>query len=174
MLVVASDSMLGSSALARTTSVGRWSVFGEVIETLNCSDSRSSPLDKSSLKGDASPCDGPCGSCSCSREADSCACGGESCGQKVPEEGSFAVTNDALEDRTRRDPISWVLKKRKSQVKNQVENGIGPGNSVKQESSWKGKDWGSIDRALLGAIVFSFVTAVALLVHLRITASARD
>lgn len=173
MLVVASDSMLGSSALVRITSVGRWSVFGEVIETLNCSDAQNSPVDKSSLKADTSPYEGPCGSCSCSREADSCACEGGSCGQKVPEERSFAWRNDASEDRSRRDLISWVLKKRKSQVKDRAENGIGSENSIKQEPHWKGKDWGSIDRALLGGVVLSFFTAAAVLVHLGITTFAR-
>ncbi|OWM85086.1 hypothetical protein CDL15_Pgr027873 [Punica granatum] len=174
VLVVAPDSMLGSSAIVRITSVGRWSVFGEVIETLTQSDAQSSPIKKPSLKGETSPFDSPCGSNSCSREADSCACEGESCGQKVPEEESIASRKDVLlEERSSRYLISWVLKKRRSQVKDRVENGIGLGNVVKQDSRWKGKEWGSVDRALLGGILLSFLTVVAVLVHLGITASAR-
>ncbi|KAK4747670.1 hypothetical protein SAY87_014256 [Trapa incisa] len=173
VLVVASDSMLGRSALVRITSVGRWSVLGEVIETLNRPDAHNSSLNKSSVKGDPYLCDGPCGSYSCSREEDTCACAGDSCGQKVPEEGSFAVRNDASEDRSKSDLISWVLKKRKSQVrKNQLDNEIGFGNGLKQEPH-KAKDWGSIDKALLGGIVLSFLTAVAVLIHLGITIHAR-
>lgn len=35
VLVVGPESMLGTSAIVKITSVGRWSVFGEVIEILN-------------------------------------------------------------------------------------------------------------------------------------------
>ncbi|KAJ6757888.1 RADICAL SAM PROTEINS [Salix koriyanagi] len=35
VLIVAQESMLGTSAIVKITSVGRWSVFGEVIETVN-------------------------------------------------------------------------------------------------------------------------------------------
>ncbi|KAF2297370.1 hypothetical protein GH714_022003 [Hevea brasiliensis] len=46
VLVVAPESMLGASAIVKITSVGRWSVFGEVIQTLNQMDGKTVSAEK--------------------------------------------------------------------------------------------------------------------------------
>uniref|UniRef100_M4DHV9 Threonylcarbamoyladenosine tRNA methylthiotransferase n=1 Tax=Brassica campestris TaxID=3711 RepID=M4DHV9_BRACM len=78
VLVSGPESMLGTSAIARITSVGRWSVFGEVIETLASTNVVTQVREetKPACTSDVSTCE----TCACS--AESC-CGegksGEAC-----------------------------------------------------------------------------------------------
>lgn len=77
VLVIGPEIMLGSSAIVKITSVGRWSVFGEVNEILiqedgvSCERIGEKYLHCSNLN-----------SCACSKEAYPCACETtSSCGQ---------------------------------------------------------------------------------------------
>jgi threonylcarbamoyladenosine tRNA methylthiotransferase CDKAL1 len=78
VLVIAPDSMLGTSADVRITSVGRWSVFGEVIEgsvaVKEASKKRSTEPQKECRENQAEEvvccATDSCGSCACSEAAD--------------------------------------------------------------------------------------------------------
>ena len=168
VLIVAQESMLGTSAIVKITSVGRWSVFGEVIETLNQINQKSKSVEKMLSEEKCSPCSDPCDSCACSGESEPCACGPESCGGQSTLEQSDVLRNEVLrEDQNRRNLIGWLLRKRKNQAQKMVENGIASGSQKKQERA-KGapEEWGVVDRALLGGLIVSVFTTVALLIHL--------
>ncbi|CAN6543071.1 unnamed protein product [Malus baccata var. baccata] len=168
VLVAAPESMLGTSAIAKITSVGRWSVFGEVIETIPHINDKTASTNETRSQEKCFPGANNCETCACSTEPETCACGPGSCGgQATP--GECAVTKNAvpLEDRNNRNLLGWLLRKRKNQVEKRVENEIGLGSHKKQEQA-QGRlgEWGFVDRALLGGMLVSFLTIVTLLVHL--------
>lgn len=162
--MVAPDSMLGTSAIVKITSVGRWSVFGEVIEVLNCVNQETASTNRTCLD-EASACSTTCDACSCSKEADPCACGAQSCEEKTVEEATLS-RNDTWEDKTT-SLIGWLLRKRRNRVKKRQESEIGCGHNSSQELvSERRVEWGGIDRALLGGMLVSLLTIVALVMHL--------
>lgn len=164
VLVVAPDGMLGMSAIVKITSVGRWSVFGEVIETLNCIDQEIASINKT-CQDETSACSTTCDACSCSKEADPCACGAQSCEQKTVEEATIS-RNDMWEDKTT-NLIGWLLRKRRNHVKKREESEIVSRHNSNQELvSERRVEWGGIDRALLGGMLVSLITIVALVMHL--------
>ncbi|KAI3431879.1 uncharacterized protein J3R85_007746 [Psidium guajava] len=164
VLVVAPDSMLGTSAIVKITLVGRWSVFGEVIEALNCVNQETASTNRTCLD-DASACSTTCDACSCSKEADPCACGARSCEEKAVEEATLS-RNDTWEDKTT-SLIGWLLRKRRNRVKERQESEIVCGHNSSQELvSERRVEWGGIDRALLGGMLVSLLTIVALVMHL--------
>ncbi|KAJ6693650.1 hypothetical protein OIU85_004430 [Salix viminalis] len=130
VLIVAQESMLGTSAIVKITSVGRWSVFGEVIETVNQINHKSKSVEKMLGEEKCSPCSD---SCACSSEPEPCAGGPESCGGQSASEQSDVLQNDVhLEDQNRRNLIGWLLRKRKIQAQKMVENnGIASGSQKK-------------------------------------------
>ncbi|XP_048332265.2 uncharacterized protein LOC125423073 isoform X2 [Ziziphus jujuba] len=164
VLVVAPESMLGTSAMVRITSVGRWSVFGEVLETIQLTHNHTAQSKGMSTENECSPCTNTCGGCVSSEEPEYCACGPESCGQTTPEEN--VVSLNRPEDRNSRNLIGWLLRKRKNHVqKKEIENASKSTN--KQELTKGSVDrWGIVDRVLLGGVLMSFLTIIALLVHL--------
>ncbi|XP_059630944.1 uncharacterized protein LOC132273866 [Cornus florida] len=170
VLVVGPESMLGTSAIARITSVGRWSVFGEVIETLNkinintemASSKRSGSGDK------CSPCSNPDETCSIEQET--CACGQQSCrGEKTLEETTSSVSkiDSWPEDRNSQNLIGWLLRKRRNHSQKRMENGIVLESKGKQERP-RGRmhEWGLVDTALLGGMLMSLLTIVVLLLYM--------
>ncbi|KAB5529920.1 hypothetical protein DKX38_020001 [Salix brachista] len=167
VLIVAQESMLGTSAIVKITSVGRWSVFGEVIETVNQINHKSKSVEKMLGEEKCSPCSD---SCACSREAEPCACGPESCGGQSASKQSDVFQNDVhLEDQNRRTLVGWLLRKRKIQAQKMVENnGIASGSQKKQQEWAKAApgEWGVVDRAVLGGLIVSIFSTVALLIHL--------
>lgn len=164
VLVVAPDGMLGMSAIVKITSVGRWSVFGEVIETLNCIDQEIASINKT-CQDETSACSTTCDACSCSKEADPCACGAQSCEQKTVEEATIS-RNDMWEDKTT-NLIGWLLRKRRNHVKKREESEIVSRHNSNQELVCERRvEWGGIDRALLGGMLVSLITIVALVMHL--------
>ncbi|KAM0977143.1 hypothetical protein COP2_020463 [Malus domestica] len=168
VLVAAPESMLGTSAIAKITSVGRWSVFGEVIETIPHINDKTASTNETRSQEKCFPGANNCETCACSTEPETCACGPESCGGQATS-GECAVTKNVvlLEDRNNRNLLGWLLRKRKNQVEKRVENEIGLGSQKKQEQA-QGRlgEWGFVDRALLGGMLVSFLTIVTLLVHL--------
>ncbi|XP_009362440.2 threonylcarbamoyladenosine tRNA methylthiotransferase-like [Pyrus x bretschneideri] len=168
VLVAAPESMLGTSAIAKITSVGRWSVFGEVIETIPHINDRTASTNETRSQEKCFPGANNCETCACSTEPETCACGPESCGgQATP--GECAVTKNAvlLEDRNNRNLLGWLLRKRKNRDEKRMENEICLGSQKKQEQAQgRSGEWGFVDRALLGGMLVSFLTIVTLLVHL--------
>lgn len=168
VLVDGPESMLGTSAIAKITSVGRWSVFGEVIETIPQMNDKAA-LGKERLSQDKCfPCSNNFETCACSTEPETCACGPESCGEQATLTKCSVTTNAVqLESRNNRNLIGWLLRKRKNQGQKFLENQIDLGSKEKQEQAQRsiGK-WGVVDKALLGGMLVSFLTIVALVVHL--------
>ncbi|XP_070669967.1 uncharacterized protein [Malus domestica] len=168
VLVAAPESMLGTSAITKITSVGRWSVFGEVIETIPHINDKTASTNETRSQEKCFPGANNCETCACSTEPETCACGPESCGGQATS-GECAVTKNVvlLEDRNNRNLLGWLLRKRKNQVEKRVENEIGLGSQKKQEQA-QGRlgEWGFVDMALLGGMLVSFLTIVTLLVHL--------
>ncbi|GAY39594.1 hypothetical protein CUMW_045550 [Citrus unshiu] len=170
VLVPSTGNMLGTSALVKITSVGRWSVFGEVIKILNQVDDKiaSNRRISSQVRQDkCSSCSSQNESSACSNEPDPSACGLECCEGKITlEEGQVSWIDRFAEDINSQNVIGWLLRKRKNQLKG-VENDIALGSKKKQE--WVGGntgEWGVVDRALLGGMLVSFLIIVALLIHI--------
>ena len=170
VLVIAPESMLGTSAIVKITSVGRWSVFGEVIETINHMNVKSASRRDISSQDKCSPCSDP-NECACTREPEACAsCGPESCGGQTTLEESAPSRNPTFpEDPNSRNLIGWLLRKRKNHVHKRVEGEIASGSKEKQEWARGSMDeWGVVDKALLGGMLVSFLKIMALLIHLGV------
>ncbi|KAJ9145950.1 hypothetical protein P3X46_028276 [Hevea brasiliensis] len=167
-LVVAPKGMLGTSAIVKITSVGRWSVFGEVIQTLNPMDGKA--VSSEHLPGDYRypPSSDPCETCACSKEPVLCDCGPESSGgQNALEESAIPQNNMLLDGRNRRNLIGWLLRKQKNQMHKRVDNGLALGSMKKQEWTRGNSSMSSIvDRALVGGMLVSLLTIAALLIHI--------
>ncbi|KAG6508055.1 hypothetical protein ZIOFF_033410 [Zingiber officinale] len=91
VLVIAPESMLGTSVDAKITSVGRWSVFGEITETpvfVEDAAHLGRPLAGSSIS---------CVNCECSEDPMPCQCLGEnSCGQQISSTEHEGHTKTAM------------------------------------------------------------------------------
>ncbi|PON85053.1 MiaB-like tRNA modifying enzyme, archaeal-type [Trema orientale] len=176
VLVVASESLLGTSAIAKITSVGRWSVFGEVIETIkDTSCKTASSMGSSSIEEKYSPCSNTCGeACVSSRvQEKTCACGPGDCEGTIVVESAASTNTISQEDRSSRYLIGWLLRKRKNHVHKKMESEITSGFKKKQE--WAGESkasWNVVDRVLLGGMLVSFLIIVALLMHLGFRTSS--
>lgn len=170
--MVAPESMLGTSAIVKITTVGRWSVFGEVLQTINhVNDKSASGNVMSCLDKKCPPMSNHCESDVCTRESESCACcGPESCRSQTALEESAGTGNSMFpEDLNSRHPIGWFLRKRKNHGKKRVEGENASGSKKKQEGA-RGSmgEWAIIDKALLGGMLVSFLTIMALLIHLGV------
>lgn len=163
VLVVAPDSMLGTSAMARITSVGRWSVFGEVIETLNGFGAEVSKEEPPCWER-SSACNPTSDDCSCSRGAALDTCELQVYGQKtlLREDPSG---NEIVEDRRSRRMIGWLLRKRKHPGNRQWEVKNVSACNTKQERVSSSVGYDRIDKALLCGILVSVLTIVALAMH---------
>lgn len=174
VLVVGAESMLGTSAMVKITSVGRWSVFGEVIEILQQTDDKTTSSKRISSLDKCSPCSSQNEPCACSNEPSACskkpsACGTECCGGKTTlEEGRVSRIDKLPEDhRNSQNLIGWLLRKRKNHLNKKVETDVASGSQGKQElAEGSMHQWGVVDRALLGGMLVSFLTIVALLTNL--------
>ncbi|XP_021288193.1 threonylcarbamoyladenosine tRNA methylthiotransferase [Herrania umbratica] len=165
VLVIAPESMLGTSAIVKITSVGRWSVFGEVIETLTQVNLKMAP-EKVCNQEKCSPRFNQFDSCACSKEPEPCSCGPNSCGgQTLLEECTVSSNDSWMEDRSSKNLIGWLLRKRRNHEHKKVENGIALGLRKKQD--WALGGWGIVDRALLVGILVSFLMIVAVIIHLE-------
>ncbi|KAG9444073.1 hypothetical protein H6P81_015413 [Aristolochia fimbriata] len=79
VLVVAPDSMLGTSTEVKITSVGRWSVFGEVIASDSPSHLRNNIDCAKPTVNERLSCSETYGNGTCTTEAEPCTCGASSC-----------------------------------------------------------------------------------------------
>lgn len=146
--MVGPRSMLGSSAIVKITSVGRWSVFGEVIEVLTQNN-----RDRNKAKG--SPCTNSHENCACSKEPESCACASTSCCQTqntVPKNDSRQV------DKQNANLIGWLLRKRKNHLhRKEAETVLQESNNI------QGLSPGHATTTLSSGIIFGLLTLIALL-----------
>ncbi|GFP81389.1 threonylcarbamoyladenosine tRNA methylthiotransferase [Phtheirospermum japonicum] len=160
VLVVGSESMLGTSAMAKITSVGRWSVFGEVIEIL--SENANPCKNRDSVEEEHSCCDSKETCCSTETET-TCACGLTSgCGGQT-EEKIVSVSKDFQkpEDNRSQNLVGWFLRKRKNSNSHRIiVNEMKSGLDEKQETV---DEWVLVDKALLVGIVVSLSTIIAML-----------
>ncbi|KAL3503839.1 hypothetical protein ACH5RR_033680 [Cinchona calisaya] len=167
VLVIGPETMLGSSAIVKITSVGRWSVFGEVIEILNQQNGVTYEI-----SGEKYPHSSNLDSCSCSKELGHCACETTSCCELVQEiERTVSVPkNDPkLTDQSGPKLIGWILRKRKINSY-KMENGDMlefEGKQEKTSASMAG--WNPVDKVLLGGVVVSLLTSLALSLYLGST-----
>ncbi|GMN40293.1 hypothetical protein TIFTF001_009507 [Ficus carica] len=168
----APESMLGTSAIVKITSVGRWSVFGEVIETLQDVKYKTTSSRGSSAEDKCSPCSDPCNTCVPSRLQETCDCGPEGCGGTTLEESAVSTNAISQEDQSSRNPIGWLLRKRKTQKIAESE----VASEFKETQEWvgesKGTSWNAVDRVLLAGMLVSFTTILALLAHLGLGTSS--
>lgn len=168
----APESMLGTSAIVKITSVGRWSVFGEVIETLQDLKYKTTSSRGSSAEDKCSPCSDPCNTCAPSRLQETCDCGPEGCGGTTLEESAVSTNAISQEDQSSRNPIGWLLRKRKMQKIAESE----VASEFKETQEWvgesKGTSWNAVDRVLLAGMLVSFTTILALLAHLGLGTSS--
>ncbi|KAI3878951.1 hypothetical protein MKX03_037348 [Papaver bracteatum] len=176
VLVIAPEAMLGTSTDVKITSVGRWSVFGEVIDTPKSDmEKETGSRERKTIDEKTFACSGvptypneglPCSdmdeSCVCSKESEPCACAGQSCGESNLVDKTTAKT----EDGNRENLIGWLLRKRRVlNVTERLETKSGL-ESVDKQDSAKGNTIKSsaIDRALLVAMLISFLTILGVLV----------
>ena len=173
MLVIGPEAMLGTSALVKITSVGRWSVFGEVIETIVTKHHKTTALEDMPIQAKVPPCSNAHETCACSVEPEACACGAESCckGPVALDEKDDSSRNIPLpEEPKRKNLVEWLLRKRKSHVPKREER-ESPVVSERKQASAGGSmsEWGVVDRILVGGILISIFTIVGLLFHLGST-----
>lgn len=170
VLVVGPGSMLGTSAIIRITSVGRWSVFGEVIETLNSAKDNAESKERSDRSEKCCSLSNLEDSCACAAELDACACADESCGgQNLTEEkgGSLSKNDSWADDRSNINVFGWFLRKRKNHRTKKMEDDTSAQHIMRQESaSGSMHMWTAVDRLLLGGVCASFLTVLALLLYL--------
>ncbi|XP_045827633.1 threonylcarbamoyladenosine tRNA methylthiotransferase isoform X2 [Trifolium pratense] len=169
VLVIAPDNMLGSSALAKITSVGRWSVFGEIIETINHASDNKALNKQVPNQHMSSLCCNQTNTCVTSEVPESCACGNvdSCCSQSTLETADNSRDTVVLpQKQNSKNLFGWILRKRKNLHK-RVESELASGSDIKQEKSMK--KWDFVDKALLGGISISILTIIALLVYLRVS-----
>ncbi|XP_042063044.1 threonylcarbamoyladenosine tRNA methylthiotransferase-like [Salvia splendens] len=161
VLVAGSASMLGTSAMVKITSVGRWSVFGEVLEILTTNVTTRVNQNKEILA-----CSNLNETC-CSKESETCACGLKSSCEHTDDVKTIPSTPNGKEpDEARsQDLIGWLLRKRKnnSPLNNETE-------ALESDEKPRLKDgvheWVLVDKALLCGILLSFFTIVSVMLYL--------
>ncbi|CAH1443018.1 unnamed protein product [Lactuca virosa] len=159
VLVVGPESLLGSSAIVKITSVGRWSVFGDVIKILD--ESQGVVKKDTSNKENCSPSTSPGfdqeDACACSEaKPESCACGSNGC-------DIAAIANDSYPEAQKAQNIPSLLSRRKLSLTTvETEDN---GNQKVAMSKMQHRDWGVVDKLLVGGIFMSLLTMVALILY---------
>ncbi|KAL1219895.1 CDK5RAP1-like protein [Cardamine amara subsp. amara] len=139
VLVTGPESMLGTSAMARITSVGRWSVFGEVIETFSSVNRETQARDETKP-----PCSSDVSSC------ETCDCSAESCGEKERSGETCNISGNI----SRQDQNMSDLKKEEKEMMQKLK----PRSSV--------ANWGLIDKALVCGVLVSSLTILVLFISI--------
>ncbi|KAL6512117.1 hypothetical protein OROGR_021714 [Orobanche gracilis] len=155
VLVVGSESMLGTSAMVKITSVGRWSVFGEVIEILS-ENASSSCKNKTSVKEENS-CSTLIETCCSNGTENTCACGQTStCGQT--EQKTVSISKDV-----HKTVVGWFLRKQRNSSPRMIENEMKAEFDENQGTYSRVHDLVLVDKALFVGIVVSLLTILAML-----------
>ncbi|KAJ8458346.1 hypothetical protein OPV22_031272 [Ensete ventricosum] len=159
VLVVAPESMLGTSVDAKITSVGRWSAFGEVIDTpamVNKGTHPENPRVGSSLHS------GSCDSCECSRDPEPCQC-------LLPESCVQQTCIDIVMDGNHRGrnfigSIQALLVRKRSCGPEKKSEGNTFKSSNDHETEGTRRKLVAVDYMLLSGMALSFLTSVVLLI----------
>lgn len=167
VLVIAPDSMLGTSAVVRITSVGRWSVFGEVIEgsvvvgeapkqisIVPQKEHRQNQVEEADCCGADS-----CGTCACSDVVQNC--GPEQC-KNTPD------AHQTIDDVNRQEAIQSTLVRRNVEGSTKASESSAVTRSVGQEQqvNFVTRRGLNVDTILWCGLALSFAATVALLVLL--------
>ncbi|GAA0167684.1 hypothetical protein LIER_22562 [Lithospermum erythrorhizon] len=165
VLVIGPESMLGRSAMAKINSVGRWSVFGEVIEVLYQADQTLGSYDNG--KDNHFCCSGNEESCACSKDSTSCASGPASCC-----ENHLDANTVSLPAHPGGSLMEWLLRSCGLLTWKKSENIIVPPSKDNQQEALNyQRQWGGVDRIILSGIFLSFLTILATLLHLGLKSS---
>lgn len=161
VLVVGPESLLGSSAIVKITSVGRWSVFGDVIKILDESQGVVKKDTSNKENCSPSPCFDQQDACACSEaKPESCACGSNGC-----DIDANANANDSYPEAQKAQNIPSLLLRRKPSLTTvEMEDN---GNQKVATSNMQDRDWGVVDKLLVGGIFLSLLTMVALILYVR-------
>uniref|UniRef100_K3Y5Z0 Threonylcarbamoyladenosine tRNA methylthiotransferase n=1 Tax=Setaria italica TaxID=4555 RepID=K3Y5Z0_SETIT len=167
VLVIAPDSMLGTSAVVRITSVGRWSVFGEVIEgsvvvgeapkqisIVPQKEHRQNQVEEADCCGADS-----CGTCACSDVVQNC----------VPEQcKNTPDAHQTIDDVNRQEAIQSTLVRRNVEGSTKASESSAVTRSVGQEQqvNFVTRRGLNVDTILWCGLALSFAATVALLVLL--------
>ncbi|XP_042506226.1 threonylcarbamoyladenosine tRNA methylthiotransferase isoform X2 [Macadamia integrifolia] len=158
VLVAAPESMLGTSTDVKITSVGRWSVFAEVIQTPDRRKEDTKSIGNESIPNKCFPS---------SELEETCSCAVQSCEREDTLcKSTIQLDNSRLEDHNRRNVIGWFLRKRKVHGAAKMKGHLLE-SKVKQQT--EGRSIGNLgftDWALLGGMLLSSLTIVALLLLL--------
>lgn len=165
VLVIGPESMLGSSAMVKITSVGRWSVFGEVIEIL-CQNDKDVPSHRS-FDERCSPCALSEEACACSKEQEPCSATSDCCNQSPTVEATTLLKNDPnLDNHSSRNLIGWFLRNRKNQSSKKMDLTSSESKEKPIQDLSHRSAWSLVDIALLSGILLSLFTIVALFFNL--------
>lgn len=167
VLVVGPESLLGSSAIVKITSVGRWSVFGDIVEILGQSNGVKSQSDNkgTSNKESCSPCFNQEDTCACSSaKPEPCACESDSCGSNSCNITANNSYPELQNNQDARDNPGLLLRRKPSPAIVEMEDN---GNQKPAISNVHDREWGLLDMALLGGIFMSLLTIAALLLYVR-------
>ncbi|XP_076898913.1 uncharacterized protein LOC143552629 [Bidens hawaiensis] len=152
VLVVGPKTLLGSSAMVKITSVGRWSVFGDVVEILtesNDNDHKDTINKERSCNQDT---------CVCSpAKLEPCACESDTCG---PKGCNTAAIDSSPEAQSSPSNSSLLQRRKPSAIMVEAD-----GNSNPKVAASNVHDWGIFDTALVGGILISFLTIVGLFLY---------
>ncbi|KAJ4756642.1 Threonylcarbamoyladenosine tRNA methylthiotransferase [Rhynchospora pubera] len=163
VLVIAPESMLGTSTDVKITSVGRWSVFGEILDepSLQPNKETTRNISKINTVKVSSPIDELCNedaSC-CTNTCTSCAC--------LNEKNSSVKTKEALDDRYEggvkfAHTIQSLFFRRKRLDKSSVEKSAKP---VAEKTGHNKHKLAYLDWFLFGIIFLGSVIIVAVLIE---------
>ncbi|XP_074273336.1 uncharacterized protein LOC141596953 [Silene latifolia] len=159
VLVDTPETLLGASAKVRITSVGRWSVFGEVIEVLNPYKPETTS-DRSNAKYDkCSPHSSTPEPCACSNESGSC-CSATQCSETsegIPAQMSGKTSEDDHHGLRKRTHHVMKGSERESNLPQQPNLNLAKPNT---------RQWNFVDKAIVACMFVSFLTATCLLLRI--------
>ncbi|OEL25561.1 Threonylcarbamoyladenosine tRNA methylthiotransferase [Dichanthelium oligosanthes] len=174
VLVIAPDSMLGTSADVKITSVGRWSVFGEVIEgsvvvgEAPKQTSAEPQKEHRQVQVEEAGCCAidSCGTCACSKTAQHC--GIEQCeyGPDVAQTSGGVNRQEAIQSTLVRRNVEGTTKASESSA----AQSVGKAHQVKVVA----RSGVNVDTILWCVLALSFVATVALTVLLTSTISSKS
>jgi threonylcarbamoyladenosine tRNA methylthiotransferase CDKAL1 len=164
VLVIAPDSMLGTSADAKITSVGRWSVFGEVIEGCVAVNEASLKQNYAEVRQENSQNHVEEATCT-TKTCDSCACSGAESAAQQCSPPSVAPTNRGEAAHQETPQPTLVRRNVEGTVKTSEVDTATP-IAKDQQPNVIARRALNIDRILWGGLAVSFATTVAVLVLL--------
>ncbi|KAG1331107.1 putative threonylcarbamoyladenosine tRNA methylthiotransferase [Cocos nucifera] len=169
VLIIARESMLGTSTDVKITSVGRWSVFGEVIQTPSAQVKEN--IQQGNITLEALPCPG-----SCNKEPEPCQCAVQNTGQQISDCGHYeapvavVINSSTTRIQVGRNFISSVqsmlLKKRRQQGLMRMNDVNANKFLENQERRRMSGKLSTMDWILLSGMIVSFLTTIAVLILL--------